>query len=115
MTDFADASNRSVDLLIGIRSLVECSCTFRNVFFFFSLFFSDATKITLAPANADVSVGENARMQCAASHDSSLDLTFIWSLDGHAIDLDKEKEYYQYVMVRAANTLYFNVTIDRSS
>ncbi|XP_066523401.1 contactin-1a [Hoplias malabaricus] len=59
---------------------------------------TDATKITLAPSNADVSVGENARMQCAASHDTSLDLTFIWSLNGHVIDLDKEEESYQYVM-----------------
>uniref|UniRef100_W5UJ45 Contactin-1a n=1 Tax=Ictalurus punctatus TaxID=7998 RepID=W5UJ45_ICTPU len=61
-----------------------------------SLSVTDATKITLAPSNADVSVGENARMQCAASHDSSLDITFIWSLNGHAID--KEEEYYQYTI-----------------
>ncbi|XP_060770609.1 contactin-1a [Neoarius graeffei] len=61
-----------------------------------SLSVTDATKITLAPSNADVSVGENARMQCAASHDSSLDITFIWSLNSHAIDFDKEKEFYQH-------------------
>lgn len=61
--------------------------------------FLDATKITLVPSNADVSVGENARMQCAASHDLSLDITFIWSLNGHAIDFDKEKEYYQHTIV----------------
>ncbi|XP_007244394.3 contactin-1a [Astyanax mexicanus] len=63
-----------------------------------SFLVTDATKITLAPTNADVSVGENARMQCAASHDSSLDLTFIWSLDGNPVDLDKDREYYQHVM-----------------
>ncbi|KAI4877290.1 hypothetical protein NFI96_011836, partial [Prochilodus magdalenae] len=63
-----------------------------------SLSVMDATKITLAPSNADVSSGENAKMQCAASHDSSLDLTFIWSLNGHVIDFDKERESYQYVM-----------------
>ncbi|XP_036432204.1 contactin-1a isoform X1 [Colossoma macropomum] len=63
-----------------------------------SLLVTDATKITLAPSNADVSVGENTKMQCAASHDSSLDLTFIWTLNDHVIDFDKEEEYYQYVM-----------------
>ncbi|TSK13409.1 Contactin-1a [Bagarius yarrelli] len=63
---------------------------------------TDATKITLAPSNADVSVGENTRMQCAASHDSSLDITFIWSLNDHVIDFDKEKEYYQHTISHIA-------------
>ncbi|KAM9854667.1 contactin-1a [Aulostomus maculatus] len=60
-----------------------------------SLLVTESTKITLAPANADVKVGENARMQCAASHDSSLDITFIWSLDGRVIDLHKESQHYE--------------------
>uniref|UniRef100_A0A3Q3XAI1 Uncharacterized protein n=1 Tax=Mola mola TaxID=94237 RepID=A0A3Q3XAI1_MOLML len=65
-----------------------------------SLLVTESTKITLAPSNADVKVGENARMQCAASHDTSLDLTFIWtsssssSLDGRAIDLNEESQHY---------------------
>lgn len=46
-----------------------------------------------------MSVGENARMQCAASHDLSLDITFIWSLNSHAVDFDNEKEYYQHAIV----------------
>ncbi|XP_037110368.1 contactin-1a [Syngnathus acus] len=60
-----------------------------------SLTVTDSTKITLAPSNADVKVGENAWMQCAASHDSSLDITFIWSLDGRVIDLDKDGQHYE--------------------
>lgn len=64
--------------------------------------FLDATKITLAPSNADVSAGETSRMQCSASHDSSLDITFIWSLNDHAIDFIKEEEYYQHSIVRAS-------------
>lgn len=72
--------------------------------------FLDATKITLAPSNADVSAGENTKMQCAASHDSSLDITFIWSLNGHAIDFDKEGEYYQHTIVRE-ETLKINSNI----
>ncbi|KAG5838913.1 hypothetical protein ANANG_G00228720 [Anguilla anguilla] len=42
----------------------------------------DATKITLAPSNADINQGENVTLQCHASHDPSMDLTFTWSLNG---------------------------------
>ncbi|XP_030072034.1 contactin-1 [Microcaecilia unicolor] len=54
-----------------------------------------ATKITLAPLNADVTVGENATMQCQAFHDPTLDLTFIWSVNGYDIDFDKESNHYE--------------------
>lgn len=63
-----------------------------------SLSVTDATKITLAPSNADVSVGESARMECGASHDPTLDLAFIWTLGGHVIDFDQEREHYQHKM-----------------
>uniref|UniRef100_A0A8C1XQU1 Contactin 1 n=1 Tax=Cyprinus carpio TaxID=7962 RepID=A0A8C1XQU1_CYPCA len=62
-----------------------------------SLSVTDATKITLAPSNADVSVGKSARMECATSHDPTLDLTFIWSLDTHVIDFDRDREHYEWV------------------
>ncbi|KAM9312647.1 contactin-1 [Gastrophryne carolinensis] len=54
-----------------------------------------ATKITLAPSNADVTVGENASMQCHASHDPVLDLTFIWSLNGFVIEFDDASSHYE--------------------
>ncbi|KAM7414915.1 hypothetical protein PAMA_019637 [Pampus argenteus] len=60
-----------------------------------SLLVTEPTKITLAPSNADVKVDENAWMQCAASHDPSLDITFIWSLDGRVIDLHKGSHHYE--------------------
>uniref|UniRef100_A0A8D3BRY3 Contactin 1 n=1 Tax=Scophthalmus maximus TaxID=52904 RepID=A0A8D3BRY3_SCOMX len=60
-----------------------------------ALLVTESTKITLAPSNVDVKVGENAWMQCAASHDSTLDITFIWSLDGRVIDLHKESQHYE--------------------
>ncbi|XP_069551350.1 contactin-1a isoform X1 [Brachyistius frenatus] len=59
-----------------------------------SLLVTESTKITLAPSNADVKVGENTGMQCGASHDTSLDITFIWSLDGRVIDLHKDRQHY---------------------
>lgn len=63
-------------------------------------FSPESTKITMAPSNADVKVGENTRMQCAASHDPSLDITFIWSLDGRVIDLHKDSQHYERTLVR---------------
>ncbi|XP_060891776.1 contactin-1a [Labrus mixtus] len=60
-----------------------------------TLLVTESTKITLAPSNADVKVGDNAWMQCAASHDSSLDITFVWSLDGRVIDLHKDSQHYE--------------------
>ncbi|XP_061495933.1 contactin-1 isoform X2 [Rhineura floridana] len=54
-----------------------------------------ATKIVLAPTNVDVIVGLNATMQCIADHDHSLDLTFIWLLNGYPIDVDKESDHYE--------------------
>ncbi|KAK7117971.1 hypothetical protein R3I94_023250 [Phoxinus phoxinus] len=63
-----------------------------------SLLVTDATKITLAPLNADISAGQSARMECAASHDPTLDLTFIWSLDEHLIDFDRDGEHYEHKM-----------------
>ncbi|KAM9759171.1 contactin-2 isoform 1-T4 [Menidia menidia] len=48
----------------------------------------DATKITLAPSNADVNQGENVTLQCHASHDPTMDLTFTWALNGILLDLE---------------------------
>uniref|UniRef100_A0A670JEQ7 Contactin 1 n=1 Tax=Podarcis muralis TaxID=64176 RepID=A0A670JEQ7_PODMU len=56
-----------------------------------------ATKIVLAPTNVDVTVGWNATMQCLAEHDRSLDLTFIWLLNGYPIDIDKDNEHYERI------------------
>nr|XP_048692016.1 contactin-1 [Caretta caretta] len=67
---------------------------------------TEATKITLAPTNVDVTVGENATMQCIASYDTTLDLTFIWSLNGYMIDFEKEHDHYERsVMIKANGEL----------
>uniref|UniRef100_A0A674F8F6 Contactin 1 n=1 Tax=Salmo trutta TaxID=8032 RepID=A0A674F8F6_SALTR len=56
---------------------------------------TEATKITLAPSNVDVTAGESASMQCAASHDSTLDITFVWTMDGRSIDFDRDGSHYE--------------------
>lgn len=58
------------------------------MFFSSVLFPVDATKITLAPSNADINQGENVTLQCHASHDPTMDLTFTWALKGVLLDLE---------------------------
>uniref|UniRef100_A0A7M4FX32 Contactin 1 n=1 Tax=Crocodylus porosus TaxID=8502 RepID=A0A7M4FX32_CROPO len=72
---------------------------------------TEATKITLAPINVDVTVGENATMQCIASHDPSLDLTFIWSLNGYVIDFEREYEHYERSIRSNGELLIKNVQL----
>lgn len=67
------------------------------------LIVTDATKITLAPANADVKEGEDTALQCAASHDTSLDITFIWALEGQVIDLHKDSLHYERPLNGSSN------------
>lgn len=42
----------------------------------------------LAPSNADINQGENVSLQCHASHDPTMDLTFTWTLNGVLLDVE---------------------------
>lgn len=57
----------------------------------------DATKITLAPSNADINQGDNVTLQCHASHDPTMDLTFTWALNGAPLDLEDPAGPYHRV------------------
>lgn len=58
---------------------------------------SDATKITLAPSNADINQGENVSLQCHASHDPTMDLSFTWTLNSVLLDLEDSAGPYRRV------------------
>ncbi|XP_053310311.1 contactin-2 isoform X2 [Spea bombifrons] len=62
----------------------------------------EATKITLAPSGSDINQGESVTLQCHASHDPSMDLTFTWSVDGNPINFEKEGGHYQRATVDEA-------------
>ncbi|XP_018102028.2 contactin-2 [Xenopus laevis] len=55
----------------------------------------EATKITLAPSGSDINHGDSVTLQCHASHDPSMDITFTWTLDGIPIDFEKESQHYR--------------------
>uniref|UniRef100_A0A8C7TM51 Contactin-2 n=1 Tax=Oncorhynchus mykiss TaxID=8022 RepID=A0A8C7TM51_ONCMY len=58
---------------------------------------TDATKITLAPSNADINQEENVTLQCHASHDPTMDLTFTWAHNGALLDLEDPAGPYHRV------------------
>ncbi|XP_076862840.1 contactin 1b [Brachyhypopomus gauderio] len=62
---------------------------------------TEATKITEAPSDMEVAVGDSAVLPCSASYDSSLDITFIWSLDSYVINFDTDFEHYEKRMDQA--------------
>ncbi|XP_013875193.1 contactin-1a [Austrofundulus limnaeus] len=68
------------------------------------LLVTESTKITLAPSNADANVGDDTWMQCAASHDQLVDITFVWSLDGREIDLHKDSAHFESVLNGSSNS-----------
>ncbi|XP_015251073.1 PREDICTED: contactin-1a-like isoform X2 [Cyprinodon variegatus] len=65
---------------------------------------TESTKITLAPSNADIHAGDDTWMECAASYDPSVDITFIWSLNGRVIDLHKENTHYESILNGSSNS-----------
>uniref|UniRef100_A0A8C7JGV3 Contactin 1b n=1 Tax=Oncorhynchus kisutch TaxID=8019 RepID=A0A8C7JGV3_ONCKI len=64
-----------------------------------TLTITEATQITVAPEDTQVMVGEEVHLQCQASFDPSLDITFIWSLDFRVIDFYLEWKHYERIMV----------------
>ncbi|XP_072281001.1 contactin-2 [Pyxicephalus adspersus] len=55
----------------------------------------EATRITLAPSGSDINQGDSVVLQCHASHDPTMDLTFTWELDGLPVNFEEEYEHYQ--------------------
>ncbi|KAL5013276.1 hypothetical protein ScPMuIL_007546 [Solemya velum] len=51
------------------------------------------TQIYRSPSNTQVDVNATATFQCAASVNPQLDLIYIWTLNGHTIDVDNSPNY----------------------
>ncbi|CAB1354046.1 unnamed protein product, partial [Coregonus sp. 'balchen'] len=58
---------------------------------------SSRVTITLAPSNADINQEENVTLQCHASHDPTMDLTFTWAHNGALLDLEDPAGPYHRV------------------
>ncbi|KAB0378220.1 hypothetical protein FD755_009798, partial [Muntiacus reevesi] len=57
----------------------------------------EPTRITLAPPNMDVSVGESVILPCQVTHDPLLDIMFTWYFNGVLTDFKKDGSHFEKV------------------
>ncbi|EPQ17450.1 Contactin-6, partial [Myotis brandtii] len=57
----------------------------------------ERTIITEPPSPMDVTVGESIVLTCQVSHDPSMEVTFVWSFNGHIIDLKKDAAHFERI------------------
>uniref|UniRef100_A0AAR2KTB4 Contactin 1b n=1 Tax=Pygocentrus nattereri TaxID=42514 RepID=A0AAR2KTB4_PYGNA len=65
-----------------------------------TLSITEATKITVPPSDVEVTVGETTVLQCSASYDPSLDITFIWTVDSYIINFATDFDHYEQMMFK---------------
>ncbi|XP_016861997.1 contactin-3 isoform X2 [Homo sapiens] len=58
---------------------------------------TEPTRITLAPSNMDVSVGESVILPCQVQHDPLLDIIFTWYFNGALADFKKDGSHFEKV------------------
>ncbi|KAF4024061.1 hypothetical protein G4228_015943 [Cervus hanglu yarkandensis] len=58
---------------------------------------TEPTRITLAPPNMDVSVGESVILPCQVTHDPLLDIMFTWYFNGVLTDFKKDGSHFEKV------------------
>ncbi|KAK1332604.1 hypothetical protein QTO34_007287 [Cnephaeus nilssonii] len=58
---------------------------------------TDPTRITVAPSNMDVSVGESVVLPCQVRHDPLLDVAFTWYFNGALADFQKDGSHLEQV------------------
>uniref|UniRef100_A0A7N4V1Q0 Contactin 3 n=1 Tax=Sarcophilus harrisii TaxID=9305 RepID=A0A7N4V1Q0_SARHA len=60
-----------------------------------NLIVTEPTRITLAPSNMDVSVGESVILPCQVQHDPLLDIVFTWYFNGAITDFKKDGSHFE--------------------
>ncbi|XP_075822947.1 contactin-5 [Microtus pennsylvanicus] len=68
-----------------------------------SLSVKEPTRIELTPKKTELTVGESIVLNCKAIHDSSLDVTFYWTLKGQPIDFEKEGGHFENIRAQASS------------
>ncbi|XP_074168309.1 contactin-6 isoform X2 [Rhinolophus sinicus] len=62
-----------------------------------SLVVKERTVITVPPSEMDVTVGESIVLPCQVSRDPSVEVAFVWSFNGHIIDLRKGVAHFERI------------------
>uniref|UniRef100_A0A8C3U5V6 Contactin-3 n=1 Tax=Catharus ustulatus TaxID=91951 RepID=A0A8C3U5V6_CATUS len=60
-----------------------------------SLRVTEPTRITLAPSNMDVTVGESVVLPCQVQHDPLLDISFTWYFNGTLTELQRDASHFE--------------------
>ncbi|NWH99153.1 CNTN3 protein, partial [Tichodroma muraria] len=70
-----------------------------------SLIVTEPTRITLAPSNMDVTVGESVVLPCQVQHDPLLDISFTWYFNGSLTDFQRDASHFEKVGGSASGDL----------
>ncbi|XP_049682850.1 contactin-3-like isoform X3 [Accipiter gentilis] len=70
-----------------------------------NLIVTEPTRITLAPSNMDVTVGESVILPCQVQHDPILDISFTWYFNGTLTDFKKDASHFEKVGGSASGDL----------
>ncbi|XP_063004969.1 contactin-5 isoform X2 [Melospiza melodia melodia] len=68
-----------------------------------SLSVKEPTRIELTPKKIELTVGESIVLSCKAIHDSTMDVTFHWTLNGQPIDFEKEGGHFESIKAQASS------------
>ncbi|XP_066100838.1 LOW QUALITY PROTEIN: contactin-6 [Saccopteryx bilineata] len=80
-----------------------------------SLIVKERTVITVPPTQMDVTVGESIVLPCQVSHDPSVDVVFVWSFNGHVLDLQKGVAHFERIGGEATGDLMIrNIQLSHS-
>ncbi|RLW08382.1 hypothetical protein DV515_00003357, partial [Chloebia gouldiae] len=63
----------------------------------------EPTRIELTPKKVELTVGESIVLSCKALHDSTMDVTFYWTLNGQPIDFEKEGGHFESIKAQASS------------
>lgn len=54
-------------------------------------------RVDLSPKRVEVTVGESVVLSCKATHDPSLDISFLWQLNNQPLDTQQDDGHFEYI------------------
>lgn len=61
------------------------------------LVLTEAMRVDLSPRRVEVTVGESVVLSCKATHDPSLDISFLWQLNNQPLDAQQDDDHFEYI------------------
>ncbi|XP_030620477.1 contactin-5 [Chanos chanos] len=66
------------------------------------LLVKEAMRVELSPSRVEVTVGESVVLSCKATHDPSLDVSFLWLLNNQPLDFQREGSHFEYIQTQSS-------------